>query len=111
MRVGNAFQNVRRAEEIFEREFDVPLLDVLSEDEINSFINTFEKRHSITHNLGIVDKKYIDRARTAEEEGREILVNEVEINSAIEFSMRIFRAVHVHLFGNVNQNADIKKNY
>ena len=98
-KVGNAFQNVRRAESIFEKDFNVSLLRALSEAEISALERTFEKRHPITHNLGVVDKKYIERARTAGRKGREILVNVDEIESAIDFSIRIFRAVHADMFG------------
>lgn len=97
-KVGNAFQSVRRAEETFAEEFELPLLSALSEDEIDALVGTFEKRHPITHNLGIVDKKYIERARAAEQEGREIYVNADEVESAIDLSMKIFNAVHAHMF-------------
>jgi hypothetical protein len=89
---------VRRAEVIFTNDFNISLRRALSEVEISALESTFEKRHPITHNLGIVDKKYIERARSAEREGREILVNVDEIESAIDFSMRIFRAVHADMF-------------
>ena len=97
-KVGNAFQNLRRAEDILAKEFNVPLLDALSEKNISNLVSTLEKRHPITHNLGVVDKKYIERARTAEREGREILVDAGEIESAIDFSMKIFHSVHAHMF-------------
>ena len=57
-----------------------------------------EKRHPITHNLGVVDKKYIERARTAEKEGREILVTVEEISKAIDSSLAVFRSAHGYLF-------------
>lgn len=98
-KIGNAFQSVRRAEDIFAKEFNVSLLNALSENDISKLVSTLEKRHPITHNLGVVDKKYIERARTAEREGREILLDADEIESAIEFSMKIFIAVHAQMFG------------
>ena len=98
-KVGNAFQNVGRAQTIFEDDFSVCLLRALSEAEITALEDTFEKRHPITHNLGVIDKKYIERARTADREGREILVNVDEIESAIEFSLKIFHSVHADMFG------------
>lgn len=97
-KVGNAFQSVRRAEQIFHDEIGIPLLQALSEDDITALVGTFEKRHPITHNLGVVDKKYIERARSAEEEGREIYVNAEEITSAIDLSMRLFSAIHSQMF-------------
>lgn len=97
-KVGNAFQSVRRAEQIFHDELGIPLLQALSEGEVTALVGTFEKRHPITHNLGVVDKKYIERARTAEREGREIYVNAEEITSAIDCSMRLFSTIHSQMF-------------
>jgi len=98
-KIRNAFQNPRRAEEIFTKEFDVPLLSSLSETEADLLIRIFEKRHPIAHNLGVVDKKYIERARTDEMEGKEILVESDEIESAIGLSIRIFQDIHSRMFG------------
>lgn len=97
-KVGNAFQSVRRAEETFSEEFEISLLSALSEDEIDALVGIFDKRHPITHNLGVVDKKYIERARADEQEGREIYVNAEEVESAIALSMKIFSTVHAHMF-------------
>lgn len=96
--VGNAFQNIRRAEEIFLKELEVSLLQGLSTEEIEGLKSTFEKRHPITHNLGVVDRKYIERARTAKNEGKEILVTSKEIEKAIACSLKIFRLTHERLF-------------
>lgn len=97
-KIGNSFQNVRRAEEIFLKEFNLPLFDGFSAQEIDELADVFEKRHPITHNLGIVDKKYIERARTAEKEGREVLVTVEEIGEALDFSLKTFRSLHERLF-------------
>lgn len=93
-KIGNAFQNIHRAKEIFLKEFALSLFDGFSLEEIDELANIFEKRHPITHNLGIVDKKYIERAKTAEKEGKEVLVTVDEIEKAINFSLKIFRSLH-----------------
>lgn len=97
-KIGNSFQNIARAEEIFHNDFQVSLLQEFVSKEIDILKNTFEKRHLITHNLGVVDKKYIERARAAEEEGREILVTKEEIEEALVTSLGIFKTVHERLF-------------
>jgi hypothetical protein len=58
----------------------------------------FEKRHPITHNLGVVDRKYMEKARTAEREGREVLISTREIEQALDLSMVVFRTLHGRLF-------------
>lgn len=93
-KVGNAFQNLARAEEIFRQDLGVRLLDCLSGDESAQLSSAFDKRHPITHNLGVIDRKYLERARSAEEEGKEVLVSVEEVETAITASMKIFGWVH-----------------
>lgn len=97
-RVGNKFQNVALAAEIYQREFGFDILDVLKVDEGVQFKATFEKRHPITHNLGIVDGKYLQKARSGELEGREVRVLENEIDDAIAFATQVLHGAHHRLF-------------
>ncbi len=96
---GNAFQNVNRAEAIFVKDIQISLFEGRTDVEISALEGTFTKRHPITHNLGIVDKKYIERSRRTEGEGREVLVTGDEIEKAIMFSLETFKSVHERLFG------------
>ena len=93
-KVGAAFQNVRRAEGVILNIIGVPLFYRSSSDEVGFLAQVFEKRHPIMHNLGVVDRKYIEKARTAEKEGKEVLVSEQEIRRALDVSMHVFRALH-----------------
>src|SRR5690606_31294326 len=75
-KVGNAFQSVVRTREQLLRLFGFepapsPLWDRLTA--------AFEKRHPITHNLGVIDRRYLEKAQRAEREGREIRITVVEI--------------------------------
>jgi hypothetical protein len=97
-KIGNAFQNIRRTNDILEEYIDIPLLNILTQKEFVSLGNTFEKRHPITHNLGVVDKKYIERARSAEKEGREVLISQEDIEDAIRLSLKIFNYLHQQMF-------------
>ena len=76
----------------------MPLLNDQSQQDIDQLAAIFEKRHPITHNLGVVDKKYIEKARNVEEEGKEVLVSVNEVKHAIELSMSIFRSLHARMF-------------
>lgn len=93
-KIGNAFQNLKRSEEIFRQELDITLLDCLSEEEFKQLESAFDKRHPITHNLGVVDRKYLERARSAEDEGKEVLISVEEVETAIATSMKVFKHVH-----------------
>ena len=95
---GNAFQNVNRAINVFDDIIGLPLFVEKSQDEIKFLAKTFEKRHPITHNLGVIDKKYIEKARIEEKEGKEVLVSIEEIQKAIDISLSVFSSLHDRMF-------------
>lgn len=97
-KIGTAFQNVRRAESAILKIVGVRLFDECSDDDAGFLAQVFEKRHPITHNLGVVDRTYIEKARTAEKEGKEVLVSEGEIRRALDVAMHVFRALHGRVF-------------
>ena len=65
-----------------------------SQDEVETLRTIFEKRHPLTHNLGVVDKKYLERVRTGDTEGREIRVTAQEVEIAIGISKKIISSVY-----------------
>ena len=97
-KIKNAFQNVEKSAEAFESEFNVPLLLPDNPDLLKKLGSTFGKRHPITHNLGVVDRKYLETALSAEKEGREIRVTIEEINEALSLSLVVFGNLHDRLF-------------
>jgi hypothetical protein len=98
-KIGSAFQNVHKTENILTSQLGLSLFENVPDDEIEKLSQTYEKRHPITHNLGVVDKKYIERARSAEQEGKEVLVSASEIQQALELSMVTFQSLHRRMFG------------
>lgn len=88
-KVGNAFQNHSRAEATAKEHLHVALWSCLSKQESDFLRAIFEKRHPITHNLGVVDKKYIERAMPLEQEGREVRVYEQELLDLIEICQKV----------------------
>ena len=97
-RVGNVFQNIKRSQEIFSAEVGMPLFFETSVGGIELLSQAFQKRHSITHNLGVIDKKYMQQARSAEKEGQEVLISEREIREVIELSKQVFASLHRRMF-------------
>jgi len=97
-RVRNKFQNVKRAQQLLKDKFNVDLFSNPKPEDIDFLNNVFEKRHPITHNLGVVDKRYLENARTAEKEGRDIRVTAEEIEKAIGISIHILEDFHSRLF-------------
>jgi len=98
-RVGNRYQSVQRASDVCKQEFNVELFEHCSEREVETFRKTFEKRHPITHNLGIIDRQYLEKVRSGELKGRDVPVVVEEIEGAITFSIKVLRSLHSHLFG------------
>jgi len=96
-KVGNAFQNIDRGAEIFKTEFNLDLFEELSPDSRRSLKSTFDKRHPITHNLGVVDRKYLERALSDDEEGKEVRVTKTEIEESVSAVLRLIRFAHSKL--------------
>lgn len=94
-KLGTAFQNVPRTRETL---FD--LLGISSTPEVpwDELDASFEKRHPITHNLGVVDRKYIERAQSAEREGGEVRITAEDVCSTLDSVLAAISAVHVQLF-------------
>jgi hypothetical protein len=97
-RIANKYQNVQLAAEVCKREFGLDLFDGYDGKEVEQLRMTFGKRHPITHNLGIVDRKYLEKARSGEPEGRDVRVTAQEVESAIMVSLQVLQKLHSRLF-------------
>lgn len=97
-KIANRFQNIATASEVYQREFGVNLLDCLSEQQRESLAATFEKRHPITHNLGIVDAKYLRKARAGELQGRDVRVTSLDVQTALGLASVVLTATYRKLF-------------
>jgi hypothetical protein len=58
----------------------------------------FQKRHTITHNLGVVDRKYIEKARSGEAAGTEVRVGKMEIVEMAKITNTVLAEFHNRLF-------------
>lgn len=95
-KVQNGFQNPKHARELITEYLQQSLFDNVAVEERLGQI--FEKRHPITHNLGVADKKYIRRSLLSEKEGQEIRVTKDEVNEAIAISMNSLNKVYDVVF-------------
>ncbi|WP_319405704.1 hypothetical protein [uncultured Desulfosarcina sp.] len=80
-KIGNSFQNTERTKKHLLRLFGYTPSQL---DLWTHFGRCFEKRHPITHNLGVVDKKYLERAQQFEREGREVRISKIEVAVLLE---------------------------
>ena len=60
--------------------------------------SVFQKRHPIAHNLGVVDRKYLEKARSGEAEGKEVRVDKSEILEASKMTFEVLSGLHNRLF-------------
>ena len=56
---GNPFQSLDRTKDIFTSQFNLDIFENLSPDETDELYLLFNKRHILTHNLGIIDQKFL----------------------------------------------------
>ena len=108
-KAGTTFQSINRTTEFLSTQFGLCLKDAVSAQLLEGLKSTFEKRHPITHNLGVIDRKYIERGLSAESEGREIRVTRKEIESAIASTNTIMQFLHSRLIGAQNTENNVQE--
>ena len=96
--IRNGFQNVRRAEQLFSVHVGGYLFDGCDPEDIELLANTFEKRHPVTHNLGVLDRKYLRNARTGELPGREVSVTKDELTYVLGLVLRVLSSAYQRLY-------------
>jgi len=102
-KLGNAFQNIARTGEALRDQLGLTAIPEVPWDELGA---AFEKRHPITHNLGVVDRKYLERAQASDREGREVGISAAEVSATLDQVLLAVSAVHGRLFPQVPPDAD-----
>jgi hypothetical protein len=95
-KIGNCFQSTQRSKEQLLNLFGYSPAEL---DLWERLGGCFEKRHSVTHNLGVVDRKYLERAQQAEREEREVRISEKEVSVLLEDIYSAISDIHHALFG------------
>jgi hypothetical protein len=95
--VRNSYQNVASAKETFRLHDGGDLmLETAAADE-QLLREAFEKRHPITHNLGVIDRQYLRRAQTGELEGREIRITVQEVVAAVDVAEGVLQRAYAQV--------------
>ena len=97
-KIGNKYQNIELARKVIEDEFDIKLLEGFEVNQVEALRVTFEKRHPITHNLGIIDRKYLEKARSGELKGRDVKVSPKEMTDAMALVIQLLQRFHSLIF-------------
>lgn len=96
--IRNAFQSIPRSQDVIRDHLGLELFEGIEADRIQHLTAIFEKRHPITHNLGIVDRKYLEKIQSGEREGRDVRVTVPEIEAAMATSFDVLSQFHNRLF-------------
>jgi hypothetical protein len=83
------FQRIDGAEDFFRRNLCFELISFCRKEDRDLLIDQFLKRHVITHNLGMIDTKYLAKAKTFEKEGSEIEIIPNELLKFLELVEKI----------------------
>lgn len=83
-KVRNTFQRLDGAEELLRRDLSVELFDGVDPKDRDRLGVVFSKRHTLTHNLGLVDHKYRDQLKAWEKPGQEVPLDAQEVSWAID---------------------------
>jgi hypothetical protein len=96
--VRSQFQNPQVAAQLFREHLNDNLFAEIVGEVVTSMTQTFAKRHPITHNLGIVDRKYLERVEAGELRGRDVRVTVAEVETAIDTATEILSKAYRRLF-------------
>ena len=88
-KVRNSFQRIEEAQRLWKDDIGFDLYtDINPKDKI--FLEEqILKRHILTHNLGLIDKKYQEKAKTYERQGAELEIKPNEVLKALEIAKKI----------------------
>jgi hypothetical protein len=96
-RLRNAFQNPGRAAGIVRDELGADLFEPIGPEAANALGITFQKRHAITHNLGVVDRKYLEHGNAAGGLGREVPLAAEEVEKTVDLVEQVLASLYTNL--------------
>lgn len=97
-KIRNGFQDLARTPELFLEYCGIALFDALTADQLAELTRLVGMRHPITHNLGVVDRKYLEKTSASERVGREVRINDAEVGVAIQLVESTLIDIHRRLF-------------
>jgi len=80
-----SFQNIEKVKQILNVSFGISLITALSEEDWQIAVRGFQKRHLLSHKMGIVDDEYVQKTGdTQVVAGRKIYISTEEVKRLIE---------------------------
>lgn len=78
------FQRLDGATALFHKDLDFELFAKCNQKDIAFLQEQFLKRHILTHNLGLVDRKYMERAHVYAKQGTELNIGAADVLRVLE---------------------------
>jgi hypothetical protein len=103
-KIRNSYQNVTTASKVSEKYIGFDIFDDIPREDVEALRYAFEKRHPITHNLGVVDRKYLDRVLNGELVGKEVLVTHDEVMNVLRIVETILSQAYFQVLFPVTSN-------
>jgi len=96
---GNPFQSLDRTKDIFSSQFNVDIFKNLAGNKIDELYLLFNKRHILTHNLGIIDQKFLQNTGLQQSIlNHKVEISKQEILDAINSLEIISETIKTNLF-------------
>jgi hypothetical protein len=89
MKIHVNFQRLESAEALFSEDLGFALFAECDQNDKTFLQEQFLKRHVLTHNLGLVDKKYIEKAQRYERQGTGLDIKPIDVSRALEIVVGI----------------------
>lgn len=96
--IRNRYQSIPSAGDTFRSYVGVDLFSGIDGSEVSELRRVFEGRHPITHNLGIVDRKYLERVQSGELPGRDLRISVPQVERAVEIASTVLSGAYRKLF-------------
>jgi len=93
-KIGNSFQSIERTKAQLIGLFG---FDLGTDARWEYLSSSFMKRHPVTHNLGIIDRKYLGKEQEAGPEGREVRLTAPEIDNLLVQVQEAIAVIHAGL--------------